>query len=90
MRASRFTPSQTTVELSKVEEYAAKMLAGQWDWNSPINKIIVDSEGNILSGMHRVVAAELAGVQIPEPGIYVSRVPQTPEKIRSWAEVFFK
>ncbi|WP_143232745.1 hypothetical protein [Actinoplanes regularis] len=87
---SRFTPSQTFVDLGKAEGYAARMKAGQWNWNDPANKIIVDSRGTILSGHHRIVGARLAGIEIPASGIYTSGIVQTPEKIRSWTQVIFE
>jgi hypothetical protein len=90
MGGSRFTPSQKSVRLRDVQQYAERMRAGQWDWNRPVDKIIVDANGNVLAGHHRIVAAKLAGVEIPESGIYVSRTPQMPELTRTWADVVFE
>lgn len=90
MHDSPLTPSQTTVKLDVAQQYAAEMKAGRWNWNDPVRKIIIDPKGNIMSGHHRVVAAELADIKIPESGIYRSSTLQVPEKVRAWSDVIFE
>jgi hypothetical protein len=90
MGDSTLTPSQTTVNLELAQKYAAEMSAGRWDWNDPVRKIILDPNGNIMSGHHRVVAAKLAGITIPESGIYRSTTFQIPDKIRAWSDMTFE
>ena len=90
MGDSTLTPSQTTVTLEVAQRYAAEMSAGRWNWNHPTDKIILDPKGNIMSGHHRVVAAKLAGIPIPESGIYRSSTLQIPEKVRTWSDVTFE
>jgi RHS repeat-associated protein len=64
------TQPRSKFDFAKVDQYAQEMKAGRWNWNSKLEKIIIDPNGNILSGHHRVLAAEKAGVTIPESAIY--------------------
>jgi RHS repeat-associated protein len=71
-----FQPTQTArrFDFAKVQRYADMMrlpegTPGAWDWS--LDKIIVDSEGNIMSGHHRILGAEVARLPgIPEGAIY--------------------
>jgi RHS repeat-associated protein len=71
-----FKPTQTArrFDFAKAQQYADMMrlpegTPGAWDWS--LDKIIVDAEGNIMSGHHRVLAAEIARLPgIPESAIY--------------------
>ncbi|WP_437316414.1 hypothetical protein [Sorangium sp. So ce385] len=53
--------------MDKVDEYAEMMRNRAWNWSE--YNFIVDKAGNIVSGHHRVLAAERAGVEIPERAI---------------------
>jgi hypothetical protein len=72
MRGSQFVPTQTNVSRERVIRYAEQMLSGQWSWSSAAvsHRIIVDPVGNIISGHHRIVAAALANMRIPDAMIY--------------------
>jgi hypothetical protein len=65
------------------------MREGTWDWSRPLDKIIVDESGNIMSGHHRVLAADMAGVEIPETSIYITKTPN-PRPVTSWPEILAK
>jgi DNA-binding GntR family transcriptional regulator len=84
---SRFHATQTArhFNFAKVKQFAEAMLRGKWDWaRDP--KIIVDKLGNVVSGHHRILAAERAGVQIPESAIH--RLPSvTPRPVQPWPTV---
>lgn len=82
----QFKPTQTRrhFDFDKVDRYAEMMENRKWDWS--MDKIIVDTEGNILSGHHRVLAAEKANVPIPESAIFrVDGV--TPRPVYDWADI---
>lgn len=70
MKNSPFKPTQlgSKMDMRKVDEYAELMKNGKWDWS--IDKIIVGKNGELMSGHHRVVAAQKAGVEIPESAIF--------------------
>jgi len=61
------------------------MRNGTWDWS--LNKIIVDPEGNIMSGHHRVLAAELAGLpEIPKDSIHLA-TSVTRRPVYAWSTI---
>ena len=82
----RFKPTQTArhFNMDKVKGYADKMRKGTWDWSK--GKIIVDKAGNIMSGHHRVLAAEQAGVSIPKSAIFRTGF-LTQRVVQSWADI---
>ncbi|WP_438006556.1 hypothetical protein WME89_49635 [Sorangium sp. So ce321] len=69
---------------AKVDRYAEAMRKGTWDWSA--DKIIVDRSGSIISGHHRVLAAERAGVNIPENAIHRLNT-VTPRPVYDWADI---
>ena len=81
-----FKPTQTArhFDFAKVDRYADAMRKGTWDWSA--DKIIVDKVGNIVSGHHRVLAAERAGVQIPESAIFRLNT-VTPRPVYDWSDI---
>jgi hypothetical protein len=84
---SKYKPTQTArrFDMAKVDEYAAMMREGKWDWSA--DKIIVDKAGNIVSGHHRVLAAEKAGVEIPESAILRLET-TTGRPVYKWSDIF--
>ncbi|MBV9848124.1 MAG: hypothetical protein JO250_00410 [Armatimonadetes bacterium] len=71
MAGSGLSATQSAVEAARVNAYARDMAAGDWTWLPPNARspIIVDRAGNIMSGHHRLVAARLAGVDVPEAAV---------------------
>ena len=67
---SPFKPTQSAarMDLDKIGQFADKMKNGKWDWST--TKIIVDRNGALMSGHHRVVAAAKAGIDIPHSAIH--------------------
>ena len=86
MKNSQFKPTQSAkkMDLQKINEYAELMEKGKWDWS--IDKIIVDKNGNLMSGHHRVVAAAKAKVEIPESAIFRLET-ETLRLTYSWSEI---
>ena len=88
MQGCPFKPgSQGTVSESIVNSYL-QLLKSNPDavWSrGGVNKIIISADGHILNGYHRVVAAQLAGVPIPESAIYRSST--NAAVTRNWSEV---
>ena len=70
MKNSPFRPTQSRnkMDRNKIDEFAELMENGKWNWGK--DKIIVDKNGSIMSGHHRVVAAQKAGIKIPESAIH--------------------
>jgi len=70
MGGSGLSPTQTWVKANKVNQFADLMANGEWDWdrtaNTKMEPMLKDESGNIVAGHHRFVAAQQAGVQIPE------------------------
>ncbi len=86
MKNSPFKPTQlaTKMDLKKVDQFSDMMKSGKWDWSK--SKIIVDKNGALMSGHHRVVAAEKAGVKIPESAIH--RFDGVTERVvHEWSDV---
>jgi RHS repeat-associated protein len=81
-----YKPTQTArrFDFAKVDRFAESMRNGTWDWS--VDKIIVDIEGNILSGHHRVLAAERAGVHIPETAIHRLKT-VTSRPVYDWSDI---
>ena len=88
MADSGLMATQSAVEAVRVNAYADDMRAGKWAW-LPINRrnpIIVDAQGNVMSGHHRLVAARLAGVGVPDAAVvrFPGVTARTP---RTWSDV---
>ena len=90
MRNTGLMPTQKKVFEGMIQQYVEAMKNEEWDWqrtaNDPLAPMIRDTDGNILAGHHRFIAAEVAGIQIPAELVKVmagtgARVP------RSWSEV---
>ena len=88
MASTGWSATQTSVEALKVNAYADNMAVGNWQW-LPLNRrnpIVLDQAGKIMSGHHRLVAAQVAGVVVPEAVIQrFSGVTSRP--IKSWRDV---
>lgn len=66
MTGSKYKPTQRDIFRGTVEEMADAMKAGKFDWaKAELDPIILDPQGTIMQGHHRIVAARLAGKQIP-------------------------
>ena len=50
----------------RINRFAELMKNGQWEWERMEDPIQIDPHGIIKEGHHRIVAARLAGVEIPE------------------------
>ena len=88
MGSSGLMATQGAVKAAQVNAYARDMAAGNWIWLPPNrrNPIMVDQRGNIMSGHHRLVAASLAGQEVPEAAIV--RFPGvTSRPSRPWGDV---
>ncbi|WP_437755251.1 RHS repeat-associated core domain-containing protein [Sorangium sp. So ce1389] len=81
-----FKPTQSArhFDFAKVDRYAEAMRKGTWDWSA--DKIVVDRSGSIISGHHRVLAAERAGVNIPENAIHRLNT-VTPRPVYDWVDI---
>lgn len=87
MTGTPYKPTQRDLYRGTVEEMADAMKAKKFDWaKSKVDPIIIDKNGKILSGHHRIVAARLAKEPIPESAI--TRVPaDTIRDTRPWTGV---
>ena len=65
------TQGQKAIDINKVNQYADAMKSGNWKWDAMSDPIITDSKGAIMSGHHRIIAATIAGVKIPESAIVI-------------------
>ena len=88
MQGCPFKPgAQGTVSEKIVNDYV-QLLKSNPDlvWGrGGVHKIIISADGHILGGYHRIVAAQLAGVPIPESAIYRSSA--NAAVTRNWSEV---
>jgi hypothetical protein len=57
----RTTQRQAKNDAVKIEQMATEMENGTFDWSRVNQKIIVDSNGVVLNGNHRVIASALSG-----------------------------
>jgi hypothetical protein len=87
MAGSKLKATQRDVYRKTVEDMADAMRARTFDWaRADLDPIIMDANGKILQGHHRILAAKLARVEIPESAI--KRVPaDTIRDTRHWAQV---
>jgi RHS repeat-associated protein len=70
------TQEHRKYDMQKVDQMAQDMKNGAFDWNrNPFEKIVVTPTGHVINGHHRVVAAQRAGVGIPESAIYRTNTP---------------
>ncbi len=85
---SGFQPTQTAARIDpgKVSEYAKAMANGSWVW-SQTDKIIVDAQGAILSGHHRIIAAFQAAVEIPADAMIRMTTTNRIRPIYEWANI---
>lgn len=88
MAGTGWFATQAVVDAAKVNTYAEEMAQGNWTW-LPLNRqnpIIVDQSGKIMSGHHRLVAARIADVVVPEAAI--QRFPgMTFRPVKLWHDV---
>jgi|GEM_PF-1212917 len=80
--------TQAAVDAAKVNSYADEMAKGNWRRLSPNrqNPIILDQSGKIMSGHHRLVAAQIAGLTVPE--LAIQRFPgMTSRPVKLWRNV---
>ena len=86
MARSKYKPTQRDLYKQTVEDMADLMKAKKFPWKSDVDPIILDANGKIMQGHHRIAAAELAKVPIPEDAI--KRVPaDTIRDTRTWGQV---
>ena len=88
MAGTGWFATQGAVEARKVNAYADDMANGNWQWLPPNrqNPIIVDQAGKIMSGHHRLIAAQIAGVTVPEA--VIQRFPGiTSRPVKVWRDV---
>jgi hypothetical protein len=72
----KYAPSQNIVSPEFVARYAVLMKEGMWKWGK--GSIEVTENGVIKDGMHRVLAAQVAGVKIPQEAFKVLPAPGVP------------
>jgi ParB-like chromosome segregation protein Spo0J len=89
MAGSQFQPTQRVVYRSTVDAMAAAMKAGTFNWSGMDDPIIVDGRQILLQGHHRVVAARLANVRIPQSAVSV-REGDSGRDPRPWSSVTVK
>ncbi len=88
MAGTDWSATQGAVEAFKINAYAAEVAAGKLQW-LPVNRripIIVDQEGKIMSGHHRLIAARIASVTMPEAAIQ-SFPGLTSRPAKAWRDV---
>ena len=88
MVGTEWLATQATVDAAKVTAYADEMANGNWRW-LPLNRqnpIILDQSGKIMSGHHRLVAAQAAGITVPESAIQRFRG-MTSRPAKLWRDV---
>jgi len=59
------TQRQAKNNVATIEQMATEMQNGTFDWSRVDEKIVIDSNGVVLNGNHRVIASALSGVPIP-------------------------
>ena len=60
------------VDVQRYAELMRKAKRGEpggWDWSKMDSPIYIDPNDAIMGGHHRIIAAKLAGVEIPESAI---------------------
>lgn len=98
MKDSGLSPTQKEVWEGNINKYAEAMqkASGEpaaWDWNhtatDPLGPMIKDASGNIMAGHHRFIAAEQAGVAIPDGVVRI--IPGSGARIpRPWGGVIVR
>jgi hypothetical protein len=80
-------PTQTEVSAGRINGFVQDMLGGNWDWSrvTAQNPLILGPDGEIMAGHHRFIAAELAGVDIPES--VITHASKNLRPTYSWSEV---
>jgi hypothetical protein len=86
MASTPFKPGQFSVSGSKIDAIAEAMRNNPSFWESMGEPILVDANGVITSGHHRLIAAQRAGIAIPE-GVIGRGTPYTGRPI-TWGEVW--
>lgn len=91
MTGTGWSATQGGVDAAKVNLYADEMARGSWQW-LPLNRrnpILIDQSGKIMSGHHRLIAARIAGVAVPEAAL--QRFPgNTSRPSTSWRDVLVR
>lgn len=87
MTGTPYKPTQRDLYRKTVENMADAMKAGTFDWaKANLTPIRIDENGKVLQGHHRLAAARLAKVPIPEGAI--QRVPaDNIREPRPWTQV---
>jgi hypothetical protein len=79
-----YQPTRHSVNGAYVEDLARQMTGGPCDWAAR-GPVLVTRDGRIVSGHHRIIAARLAGIDIP-PGT-ITRVATSERQALPWASV---
>ena len=88
-----FRPIQDRVDGSYVERFAQAMREEKFDWNAMGDRILIirANDGMFIGeGHHRVLATQLAGVEIPESAIRYMDIPGDMGdaiQVRGWEDV---
>lgn len=86
MEDSGYLSTHGGLSCSKIESYAEAMSNGSWDWEAMDQPMEIGPSNEILGGRHRMVAAHMAGVEVPAEAI--TRVGPGYGRIYHWSEVF--
>ncbi|MGL5809956.1 MAG: RHS repeat-associated core domain-containing protein, partial [Nocardioides sp.] len=69
MEGSVYQPTQNKVWRGSIDALAQAMKDNKFQWDQMSTPILVDAQGKIVGGHHRVIAARLAGEVIPAEAI---------------------
>lgn len=93
LTAKGLKPTQTKqhFDRDKIDNMIEAMQDGSFDWNkASLQPVILDPNGEIMGGHHRMIAAHLAGIDltaVPGPRPQVQRLPKNYRPMERWIDV---
>jgi ParB-like nuclease domain len=93
LTARALKPTQITqhFDRDKIKKMVDAMQDGSFDWNkASLQPVIMGPNGEVIGGHHRVIAAQLAGIDLtkaPGPRPQVRRLPQNFRPVYRWIDV---
>jgi ParB-like nuclease domain len=90
-RGLKPTQSKPHFDRDKINKMVDAMRDGSFDWNNAsLQPVIMGPNGEVIGGHHRVIAAELAGIDLTKisgPRPQVHRLPRNIRPEHQWIDV---
>ena len=90
-RGLKPTQGKQHFDRDKIDQLAEAMKDGSFDWNkASLQPIILGPNDEVMGGHHRVIAANLAGIDllaIPGPRPQIQRLPRNFRPVSDWIDV---